>query len=271
MAANGACKNFSAPYHDVVPIRSPIAVHDAILPFLRAKRVVEIGARAGDDFCCYARVAYSIVLFEIVHTYCAGIQGRCAQNFSSEIGEQWQRQAARTGRVEASPGAWTICASFEKTRTIVDADIYLWWIYPGLTSNPRLLVWLRQHLDAGRIRSSATAILMSDLGLAGVTGNPDQEDDLSRWSSYASWTFDVPFDESLDCEARDRRQARMHRRRIDCTRSKGMFRVMGVPISNLNYEILSRSVNASAPLTRRSPSTKKVNPGRVNEPNSLYF
>ena len=45
---------------------------------------------------------------------------------------------------------------------------------------------------------------------------------------------------------------------------------MGVPISNLNYEILSRSVNAR-PTNATFSFDQESKPGRVNEPNSVYF
>ena len=55
-------------------------------------------------------------------------------------------------------------------------------------------------VSARRIRRSAQAVLLSDLQLLNLTGNPDREDDLKRWP--ASWTTEVSYDEVALCEAK---------------------------------------------------------------------
>ena len=209
----------SCDYRDVFPDRSPIAVHKALLPLLQAKQIVEIGGRNGDDFCCYARVAMSAVLFERAGHYCNAVADRCARRFSGRS-EEWKPLFQPGATISAPTGAWVVCSDYSKSTVVVDADLYLFWAYPGLTFNLRVMRFLMANMNAGLIRRTAHAVLMADLQLLDQRGNPDREDDLSRYMRHASWKADVPFDEQSACQSLDQ-----------CWRAKGRFRVVMVPLA----------------------------------------
>ena len=229
---SASCEELAAPLRDKVPIRSPLAVHNALLPFMRGKNIVEIGSRRGDDFCCYARVARSAVLFDVKASYCNAVTSRCARD-AMRGGQNATHWASRTGAsnhtVAAPPGNWVICSDYLKATVVIDADLYIWWVYPSDTFNPSALRWLKGHVDAGNIRRSAQAVLMSDLQVLSIKGNPHHEDDLSRYLRCASWSADVSFDESSqDCMQADKRST------PGCLHTRGVFRVLVVPLIALS-------------------------------------
>ena len=61
---------------DTAPIRSPQAVHTALLRHFADKEIVEIGTRNGDGMACFARVAKTATAVELSPPYCAKLRER---------------------------------------------------------------------------------------------------------------------------------------------------------------------------------------------------
>ena len=69
---------------------------------------------------------------------------------------------------------------------------------------------------------------MADMRLLRILGNPQHEDDISRYLRCSLWSADLPFDESPQrCSVGNMSFTPA------CKRTKGIFRVMVVPVAAL--------------------------------------
>jgi hypothetical protein len=92
-----------------------------------------------------------------------------------------------------------------------------WWEQGPFLSNANVLRFLRKESRGGRIRASASAILLFD---------HSWHKDMASWrllSAEASWSKVVPFDERKLCWARARRL-------VNCKRAHGNFTVAVFPL-----------------------------------------
>lgn len=111
---------------DVTPIRSPQAVHTAMLKHVAGRDLVEIGTRNGDGMTCFSRVARSALAVELSRPYCDHLNRRSAE-------EQ------RAGRP-----SWTVLCQDYRSAARLDADVFTWWQqYPHLR-NMHVLLALRK-------------------------------------------------------------------------------------------------------------------------------
>ena len=179
---------------DISPKRSPQVVHSFLSAVFRGRDVVEVGTRYGEGLQCWARTARNATGVEYDHRYCS----------------QWRRPAGTSARL--------ICRSFYDGET-PDADIYTWWEQPPQMTTHRTLAHLAKLLRAGRIRSTAEAVFLSECS--------EVEDDkgLREVAEIASWAARIPFDERRHCYTHAAANARHL-----CTRARGLFYVASVPI-----------------------------------------
>ena len=121
---------------DATPIRSPQAVHTAMLPHIAGKELVEIGTRNGDGMTCFSRVTRSAIAVELSRPYCDHLTKRSTEN---------------AGRGPA----WTVLCQDYRSATRLDGDVFTWWQqYPHLR-NMQVLLALRR--SPRRISNSASS------------------------------------------------------------------------------------------------------------------
>ena len=105
--ANARCESLVPKTLDVVPSRSPQAVHTLQLPFLIDKDIIEIGTRGGDGMQCFARVAKTATAIELRPHYCELLRLRA----------------------QALPRPFSVeCQDYRKTERPLDADVFLFWM-----------------------------------------------------------------------------------------------------------------------------------------------
>ncbi len=184
----------------ISPKRSPQAVHSFLSAVFRGRDVVEVGSQIGEGMQCWARTARNATGVEYDHRYCM----------------QWRQPAGTSARL--------ICRSFYDGET-PDADIYTWWQQHPLTTH-RTLAHLAKLLRAGRIRSTAEAVFLSECGWA-----PDEES-LREVAEIVTWAARVPFDERQHCLTHATRTSRHL-----CTRARGVFYVASVPIRAIPHRM----------------------------------
>ena len=105
--ANARCESLVPKTLDVVPSRSPQAVHTLQLPFLIDKDIIEIGTRGGDGMQCFARVAKTAIAIELRPHYCELLRSRAQalqRPFSVMPGLQEDGAAAGCGRISLLDG-----------------------------------------------------------------------------------------------------------------------------------------------------------------------
>ena len=92
-----------------------------------------------------------------------------------------------------------------------------WWEQGPFLLNAHVLRFLRKEAHGGRIRASASAILLFD---------HSWQKDMASWrqlGAEASWSKAVPFDERKLCRSRARRL-------VNCRRAHGNFTVAVFPL-----------------------------------------
>ena len=185
------------------PVRSPQAVHDVLAGQLAGLEVVEIGTRHGDGLECFSRVAKSAVAVDVDAEHCRSLGKR----------SDAQRQ-------RGNPGFSVSCEGYE--RKLPDADIYTWWQQDGADlRNALLLAHLRQEQLTGRIRTSAQAFVLFDLGRR--TDKPSWQ----KLRALATWKQRVQFDEHYLCTRT------MRYSHVTCkARARGQFIIAKIPIHN---------------------------------------
>ena len=107
------CAKVVAPPLDGHPVRSPQAVHTALVPHFRGKDIVEFGTRSGDGMCCFAMVARSARAFESDAKYCGRLKKRLPA-FSNASGVTFE--------------VW--CMRYQKaldSGDLSNADVFTWW------------------------------------------------------------------------------------------------------------------------------------------------
>lgn len=197
------CEMMATP-QDFAPIRSPQTIHGIIAMKVQNKSVIELGTRNGDGISCFAQFASSAIAIEYDKTYCARLEERARLH---------------------NPPFWSVqCVDAFKYENF-DADIITWWQQNPLT-NFAVLKKLKEEQCAGRIRQSAEAILVFDEKW------PKDMKDFALLSSVFSWQQRVNFDEYRLCANEN---ARDNQGRDLCYRSKGVFAVASVPISQYPY------------------------------------
>jgi len=106
--ANLECERLVPDPVDAPPMRSPQAVHSALLPRVTGKDLVEIGTRNGDGISCFAQVARRATAIELSPAYCKKLRERSGRLHNS------------TGRHFAVD-----CRSYRNAD--LDADVITWW------------------------------------------------------------------------------------------------------------------------------------------------
>lgn len=199
---------------DQVPIRSPQALHTALLPFITGRDVVEIGTRKGDGMSCFASVAKSAVAVEMDRKACAALERRAIKMRSS-----------------GGSAFSVICSDYRQAKSL-DADVFTWWQQDPFLRNFAVLRALRKQLDLGRVRATAKAIFAID---------PKYGPDIYDLAALrrANWwktnlTIDVPFDDKEAClQAKQVKTLR-------CDRAQGRFVLVVVPLAEVPTHLTSR-------------------------------
>ena len=135
---------------DASPVRSPQALHSLIASRVANKTLVEIGTRNGDGLACFAQLAASATAVEASQIYCDKLRQR-AQSLAS--------------RVPPAHGFAVVCSRYQSARQL-DADVFTWWQMAPHLTDAALLTHLRREQRAGRVRSSAVALIAFDLSWA---------------------------------------------------------------------------------------------------------
>lgn len=191
---------------DVPPIRSPQAVHSVIAKKVYGTSLVEIGTRNGDGMSCFASFAYRASAVEIVDKYCVILE---------------ERKARESRNFEVQ------CVDFKEAN--LDADYITWWQQAPIT-NTYVLRTLRDKLLNGKIRRTASALLLFD-----EKWPKDMKSlvELSNMPINMSTTA-VKFDEEVACREYARKLGvGSSESGFDCTRSFGRFFIGEVKIANI--------------------------------------
>ena len=234
-AASQSCTELVPSPVDVTPIRSPQAVHSAILPHVAGKALVEIGTRNGDGMTCFAQVTKSATAVELSRPYCEYLRKRSAA-LLREKGASFS----------------VVCEDYRVAKGL-DADVFTWWQEPPHLHNFAMLDNLRHLMERGQVRTSATAILIFDQGFY-----LDRRDwrRLTQLVNWTSWTQEVKVNETAACR-RGPREAQKW-----CDRTAGIFNVAGVPLANVN------SGRTSSPRRGRAAGAKPK--GRIASPKAKH-
>jgi hypothetical protein len=195
------CTTAVAPV-DPSPVRSPQAVHTALLPRMAGRTVYEIGSRKGDSIACFTRVARRATAVELDKSACRFLEPR-----AKEVGFE------------------LLCADYRNSG-LRDAQVFTWWQEPPELSNFAVLAELRRLLDQGVVSPGAVALLSFDQKQGYDVKDMKELRDVRRWTT---WTVDVPFDEHAACLAS--KHPEITRQRSLCRRAKGHFVVAEVPIA----------------------------------------
>ena len=199
----GDCSTLVPLPVDASPIRSPQAVHSAMLRHLANRTIVEVGTRNGDGISCFSHFTAGAVAIEFAPEYCSKLRTR-----ADILGN-------RTGQ----PVFQVRCGNYKSTGVLPDADLYTWWQQAPHLTDRKLLNFLRRAQLQGSIRDNAMALIVSD-----GSWSLDRRGWL-HLDSMSSWDENVDFDEQASCLQRYQRKL--------CQRAKGTFRIYGVPIANV--------------------------------------
>ena len=228
------CTNRVVPV-DAAPIRSPQRVHSYLAnQRFSGKDIVEIGTRNGDGMACFAQVAKSAVAIEFDKPYCDILRKRSAelsappeQNILQPEVMEWLDKNVphhKPPRRQKLTGNFSVVCADYRTSGALDADIITWWEQPPGLRNVDALRHLRAELAAGRIRPTAEAVPLFDMGW------DDDIKGLRHLITQSSWSKTIEFDEQALCLEQGR-----SRRRKDssetCHRAKGYFVAMGIPLA----------------------------------------
>lgn len=194
---------------DVSPIRSPQAVHTALLPIFQDKNLVEIGTRNGDGMECYAHVAKSAKAIEHQTQYCRRLRLRNSTLFN------------------ASQKHFDVSCKDYRVAGVLDADYVLFWHERPHLVDPTILWHLNEEARRGLIRRDARAVVLSDL---------QSYEDAPSWrllKTMAERRFEVPFNEYLAC------RRGLRGRSLDlCRRARGGFGVSIIRVMDINRTTL---------------------------------
>ena len=201
---------------DAMPIRSPQAVHTAMLAHIAGRALVEIGTRNGDGMACFAQAASSATAVELEPSYCAQLRAR-----SASLLERTRSNFS------------VLCSDYRKAKHgELDGDVFTWWQQFPHLRNLEVLQQLRRMSDHGKIRPSAEAIVLFD---------PTEPTDEASWRllherfQWMTWAEEVQFDEREACKSSSNEQLR--RKRWLCNRARGTFYFGGVPIRNVRLDV----------------------------------
>lgn len=201
---------------DASPIRSPQAVHTALLKYFRGKEISEIGTRNGDGMLCFASVASRAVAIELDPAYCAALRER------SRLNVDYFDVVCSDYRSPASAAA-------------IDADYITWWQQPPHLHNARALDALSRMQRRGILRRGALAAMVFDRAYA------KDARDLRRYLPHAVWHEKVAVDEHALCCERSASKCKGKADKSKCARATGTFDIMAVPLN-----LTGRDGNASA-------------------------
>lgn len=221
---------------EAAPFRSPQAVHTLISRHLVGKSVAEIGTSKGDGICCFAQVARSAVAFEMDGFHCRTLFER-SRDMASQRGVTFS----------------VACTDYSAVHSL-DADVITWWADEPSLQNRAVLAALRTMLNSGRVRPTATAILVFD---------PKWPQDACDFDAFRmglaySFTEEVTVDESVSClsiMASKERKLSRHTKRL-CARANGTWHVMGIPVAAVPRHLGSHpglSPCEEAPISERAP------------------
>jgi hypothetical protein len=219
---NTNCTSLVPHTVDISPIRSPQATHSFLASRFAGHDLVEIGTRNGDAMACFSQVTRSAVAIEYDAQYCQLLRARA--------------------NTQPKGGFRVVCEDFRKAR--LDADFIFWWLGQNGIRNEEVLHTLSAHVAHGTIRRTAEAVILFDMA-AGRYAAPFTLPDRESWQQLrriASWTHQLIFDESADCEARvhkifpHKKRVELLRRGVSCERARGTFMIAGF------------ALNGSAPL-----------------------
>jgi GDP-mannose transporter len=185
---------------DASPARSPQAVHTALLPHFRGKRILELGSVNGDGISCFARVAKSATVVEPRPDSCPVLTARAQELHAKRVGDL------------------RVVCDFWPLPTAVDADIITWWQEAPSLLNMVVLRNLTEQLKVGLLREGVEAVLLVEEGL---------DIDMKDWpelKKLASWQQDVEFNEKAECLTRFPSQV--------CKRAEGVFHIIKIAIDS---------------------------------------
>ena len=200
---------------DVSPIRSPQALHTALLPLFKNKDLVEIGTRNGDGMECFAHVTKSAKAIEYHDSYCQKLRIRNATLFS------------HTGKHFS-----VVCKDYRLAGAL-DADYILWWHERPQLVDPTMLVHVSNEARQGRLRRGARVVVLSD--------QQSREDEPS-WrllKDMSEKRFLIPFNEHDACT----RQLKGKRATL-CQRARGTFGASVIRAGHINRTTLKQLVDA---------------------------
>ena len=227
---------------DVSPIRSPQALHTALLPQLRDRNVAEIGFRSGDDALCYAHVVNSLKAIDIDKRSCLRLTNRLrARDASVESSRRKNASAFTTARVR---NVEVSCAGYKAGGVLRDAEVITWWHDAPLV-DPDILEFLRREVLGQRIMTGAVAIMLHDL--QSPRDRPSYLT-LKQFSDDEIKQLVVPFDEYRYCL---KKLPEGHSPAL-CRRARGQFAATTMPVSRINSSIISsiRYARAAAGISR---------------------
>lgn len=220
---------------DASPIRSPQAVHTALLPHFRGLDIVEIGTRNGDGMACFARVAQHSTAIEIDKEYCNKLELQSAI-LQSEHGARFAVH----------------CADY-RTASQVDADVFTWWQQAPHLVNLRVLTELRRRQLQGSIRPTAVAVMLFDRSWEADMKSMHHlsESGLLRWKEHVTFnetwrcsesgkTASLIADSARMClkrgTIRDSRMCKQWAMRRHCHRAQGSFVIAGVRLDSVRVQ-----------------------------------
>ena len=188
------------------PVRSPQAVHTALVPHFRDKDIVEFGTRSGDGMCCFAMVARSARAFESDARYCGRLKKRLPA-FSNATGVTFE--------------VW--CMRYQKaldSGDLSNADVFTWW-FGGNGLDSLTLAYLRKTHAAGRLRREALAVVLFEAD--------SKDDDVSYEAlrNVSSWARNIAFNETLECQRHYKYKPWL------CDRSHGSYHILGFRIADV--------------------------------------
>lgn len=229
---------------DAAPMRSPQAVHTALLKHFAGREVIEIGTRNGDGMACFCQHTLKATAIELATNYCTVL-----------------RQRSEALKQAGGRGFEVLCSDYRKVPNL-DADIFTWWQEPPHLLNGAALQSLRGFMLNKQIRPTAVAAMVFD---------PKFRYDLSDYRTYrqyavgeGAWAEAVEVDEAALCCAK--------RKRKDpglcgcdgpnpgigcgglCGRARGTFYTLGVPLMAL----VNHSFNIDTQKWRLGPQRAKI-------------
>lgn len=208
------CSRLVSPV-DVSPIRSPQALHTALLPLFKDRDLVEIGTRNGDGIACYAHVARSAKAIEYRQSSCQKLKIRNATLFN------------HTGK------HFRIACSDYRLAGALDADFIVWWHERPQLVDPAMLMHVSNEAHRGHLRPEARVVVLSD---------QQSTEDAPSWrllEPMSEQRILVPFDEYDACK----RRLTGSRANV-CRRARGTFGATVIRANHINRTTLHQLLDA---------------------------